>query len=77
MDAADPADLAGQALFVRAVADFVDQASVKKNPLGGRGLAGVNVRGDTDVAGAFERVLAVGRVQRSGRCRSCHKLLFG
>ena len=40
----------------------MDEAGVKQNTLGGRGLAGVNVRGDTDVACTFECVFAVRRI---------------
>ena len=38
------------------VADLVNQARVEEYPLGRRGLAGINVRGNPDVAGAFERI---------------------
>jgi hypothetical protein len=41
----------------------MDEAGVKKDTLGGRRLAGVNVRGNADVAGAFEGVFAVGRIR--------------
>ncbi len=50
------------------VANFVDQARVKENALGGGRLAGVNMRGDADVARALERVLAVRRVRRFSSC---------
>ena len=36
-------------------ADLVDHAGVEKNALGERGLAGVDVRGDADVARPLER----------------------
>ena len=39
--------------------DLVDHAGVKKNALGQRRLAGINVRGDADVARPLERELAV------------------
>ena len=44
------------------VADLVDQARVKEDTLGGRRFAGVNVRGNADVAGTFEGVFAGGRI---------------
>ena len=48
----------GHRVAVIHVADLVDQAGVKENALGRRRLAGVDVRGDADVARALERVLA-------------------
>jgi hypothetical protein len=44
------------------VTDLVNEPGVKEDTFRGRGLAGVNVSGDTDVTGTFERVLAIGRV---------------
>ena len=35
--------------------DLMDQAGVKENALGDRGLAGVDVRGDADVARPLQR----------------------
>ena len=46
--------------------DLVAQACVKQDALGSGRFAGVNVRGNTDVPGALQRVLAVRRVQRAG-----------
>jgi hypothetical protein len=40
----------------------VNQPRVKKNTLGSRRFAGINVRGDADVASALHRVLTIGRV---------------
>ena len=40
----------------------VDHAGVKQDALGQRRLAGVDVRGDADVAGALQRILAIGAV---------------
>ena len=54
----------GHGVAVIHVTDLVDQSGVKENTLGRRRLAGVNVRGDADVAGAFQRVFAVGRIRR-------------
>jgi len=45
------------------VTDLVDQAGVKQDTLRRRRLAGVDVRGDADVTGAFERVFAIGRIR--------------
>ena len=45
------------------LADLVDHAGVKKNALGQRRLAGVDVRGDADVARPLERILAVRRIR--------------
>ena len=45
------------------VADLVDQAGVKKNPLRGRRLARVNVGRDADVARALQRVFTIGRIR--------------
>ena len=56
----------GHGVAVIHVADLVDQAGVKEDALRGGRLAGVNVRGDADVAGAFEGVFAVGRIDRFG-----------
>ncbi|HUC84985.1 MAG TPA: hypothetical protein VL970_07320, partial [Candidatus Acidoferrales bacterium] len=44
----------------------MDQTGVKKDPFRGGGLAGVNVCGNPDVAGAFEGVFAVGRMTGFG-----------
>ncbi len=43
--------------------DLVDHAGVKKNALGQRRLAGVDVRGNADVARPLERELAVRRIR--------------
>ena len=43
--------------------DLMDHAGVKKDALGQRRLAGVNVRGDPDVPRLFERELAVRRIR--------------
>ena len=51
------------------LADLVDHAGVKKDTLGQRGLARVDVRADADVARALERERAVGRIRiRGGGC---------
>ena len=44
-------------------ADLVDHAGVKKNALGQRRLAGVDVRGNPDVPRPLERELAVRRIR--------------
>ena len=44
-------------------ADLVDHAGVKKNALGQRRLAGIDVRGDADVPRPLERELAVRRIR--------------
>ena len=44
------------------VAHLVDHAGVKQNALGDRRLAGIDVRGDADVARPLERKLAIRRV---------------
>jgi hypothetical protein len=54
----------GHGVAVIHVADFVDEAGVKEDALRGGGLAGVNVRGNANVARAFHRVMAGGRVDR-------------
>ncbi len=41
------------------LADLVDHAGVEKDALGQRGLAGVDVRGDADVARPLQRVGAL------------------
>ena len=41
----------------------MDEAGVKENALGGGGFAGVDVRGDADVARALHRILPVGRIR--------------
>ena len=61
----------GHGVAVIDVADLMDEAGVKENTLGGRGLAGINVRGDADVARALHRVLPVRRIGRR-----CAGLLF-
>ena len=43
--------------------DLVDHAGVKKDALGDRRLAGVDVRGDPDVARPLERELAIRRIR--------------
>ena len=48
------------------VTDLVDEAGVKKNTLRGGGLAGINVRGNANVTGAFERIYACWRIDRFG-----------
>ena len=50
------------------LADLVDQPGVKQDALGRGGLAGVDVRGDPDVARPLQRVLPVGRVQLIWLC---------
>jgi len=60
------------------IAHFVDSTGVKKNALGRGGLAGVNVRGDTDVAGPFQWKRTILRINggnmglvgddKNGRC---------
>ena len=47
-------------------ADPVDHAGVKQDALGQRGLARVDVRGNPDVAGALQRILALGMVRIYG-----------
>jgi hypothetical protein len=46
------------------LAHLVDGAGVKKNTLGRRRLAGVNVRGNADVARPLERERAILRIDR-------------
>src|SRR5476649_2297608 len=46
------------------LAHLVDGAGVEKNALGRRGLAGIDVRGDADVARPLERERTVLRVDR-------------
>ena len=53
----------GHGVAVIDVTDLVDEAGVKENTLGGGGLAGVDVRGDTDVARALQRILAIRRIR--------------
>ncbi len=48
------------------LADLVDHAGVKENALGERGLAGVDVRGNTDVARPLERERSVRRIRIIG-----------
>ncbi len=43
--------------------DLVDHACIKQNPFGQRGLARINVSGDSNVACSLEWELAVGRIQ--------------
>jgi hypothetical protein len=50
----------GHGVAVIDIADLVDEAGVKEDALGGGGLAGVNVRGNADVARALHRVLPAG-----------------
>ncbi len=50
------------------LAHLVDHSGIKQNALGDRRLAGVNVRGNSDVPRSLERELAVRRV-RARRCR--------
>ena len=52
----------GHGVAVIHVTNFVDESRVKQNTFGRRRLARVNVRGDADVAGAFEGVFAIGRI---------------
>jgi len=40
----------------------MDEAGVEKNPLSGRGLPRVDVRGDPDVAGSLHRKVSLGRI---------------
>ena len=44
------------------IANFVDQTGIKEDALRGRRFAGIDVRRDPDVAGAFHRVLPLRRV---------------
>jgi hypothetical protein len=46
------------------VANLVDEASVKEDAFSGCRLAGVNVRGNTDVARALHRIFTSGRIHR-------------
>ncbi len=52
----------GDRVAVIHVADLVDETGVKKNALGGGRLAGVNVRGNANVARPFHRILTARRV---------------
>ena len=56
--------------------DLVDHAGVKKDSLGESGFAGIDVRGDADVACALERESAVGGVRVRGVGRGCHGVFF-
>ena len=58
------------------VADLVDESGVKENALGRRGFAGVNVRGDADVARALQRVFTLGRVGRFRFVSDCFHLVL-
>ena len=51
----------GHGVAVVHVAHLVDEPGVKEDALGGRRLAGVDVRGDADVARALQRVLPLRR----------------
>ncbi len=53
----------GDGVAVVHLADFVREARVKQDALGGRGFAGINMRRNPDVPGALHCVLAVRRVQ--------------
>ena len=48
-------------------ADFVNHPCIEQDPLGERRLARVNVRGDPDISGALEHVLAVWTIRIHGR----------
>ena len=54
----------GHGVAVIDVADLVDQAGVKEYALGRGGFAGINVRGNADIARPFHRELALGRIHR-------------
>ena len=48
------------------LAHLVDHAGVKQNALGDRRFAGIDVRGDSDVARPLERELAIRRIRIRG-----------
>ncbi len=54
----------GDSIAVIHVADLVDEAGVEKDAFGGRGFAGVNMRGNANVARPFHRILTARGVQR-------------
>ena len=54
----------GDRVAIIHVADLVDQSGVEEDTLGRRRLAGVDVRGDPDVAGPFEGILPRRGIQR-------------
>ena len=53
----------GHGIAVMDVTHLMDQAGIEENALGERGLAGVDVRGDADVARALERELTIRRIR--------------
>ena len=59
------------------ITNLVDQTRVKQDPLGRRRLAGVNVRGDPDVARALHRVRTVRRIDRFIFFDYCLHLISG
>ena len=56
------------------VANLVNEASIKQNALRGSGLAGVDVRGNANIARALHGILPLGRIHRSHFfcCYCCH-----
>ena len=54
----------GHGVAIVHIAHLVDQAGVEEDAFGAGGLAGINVGGDADVAGALQGKLALGRVGR-------------
>ena len=72
----------GDGVAVMHLTHLMDHAGVKENALGHRRLAGINVRGDADVARPLERKLAVRRIRIRRDCgfisqsRSSHEILY-
>ena len=56
----------GDGVAIIDITHLMDEAGVKKNALGGGGLAGIDVRRDADVARTLHRVLALRRIGRNG-----------
>ena len=50
------------------IAHFVDSTGIKENALGRGRLAGINVRGDTDVTGPFQWKRTVLRINGGNVC---------